>query len=157
MNRRTFIGAAVTASVAGCIGGNNDNDNESATPEPTVKEAKNVTKEAEEVQELAYRFHKKAKGTLDEPRVFIKKNGEIVIEYQSSAQSEGTLETQMYNIVDLFVEQIERGEEVTTFTVVSDKVQVIAPEPSVKAYYNGELEKDAFFKTIEVMPVERKD
>lgn len=148
MKRRTFIGTAVVASLAGCSGGNSEPVEEVPRTPETVPTEISVRKET------LKEYHSKVESLVDNPKVFVNKDGEVVLEYDSTVKSKDELETEVYSLIEIYVDLIEE-DEASTFTVVIDKVQYVAPSPPVKAYVRGDLELDALFETIEVMSVER--
>lgn len=145
----------MTASLAGCLGGNNGKPANSDSPGDSTQTIDNMPDEVSDVRSLAERYYEEVQSHLNDARVFINGEGEIALEYKSNKQTEDALETEMYQLADLFVETIENEEEATTLSIVVGKVQAIAPKPTVLAYYNDNLEQDAFFETIEVLPIER--
>lgn len=156
MDRRKFIVAAGTVSLAGCLGGNKEvpeNKTQPVNREPVDSEE--VTNEAKKVKRLAGKFHDEMSKYFDELSVFIRKNGEIIMEYTTDKKSSEALKTEIHNIAEEFVELIETEKEITNLTIITGKVQAIVAEIPIKKYYNGELEQNAFHETIEVISVER--
>lgn len=159
MNRRSFIGSLAGVSItatAGCLGGNSkspQNETQAADEDRKPVDPDEVTEEAKQVKDLASEFHGVMDEYYEDSRVFIKKNGEIVLEFTADAESPDAVESEIHNIIDEFIDLVDSPEEATTLTAATSKVQGIAPEPAVKKYAKGELERDALHETVEFLPL----
>ena len=140
----------MVASLAGCSGGNSEPAEEVQRTPETVPTEVSVRKET------LKEYHDEVNSLIDNPKVLVNKEGEVVLEYDSGVESKSALETEVYSLIEIYVDLISE-DEASTFTVVTGRVQYVAPSPSVKAYVRGDLKLDAFFKTVEVMPVERTE
>lgn len=151
----TIAGIGVGAAGSSLLGGNNSEPD--TGNDTTRKPAQDVPETVEALTPLASDFNERVNEHF-EATVYITDNAEIAVEYQSNAESKNEFQTEMYQIADLFATSVADGDyDAVTLTVVSGEVQAIAPEPTVTAYVNGEINKEAYLETIEVKGVERNN
>lgn len=160
MNRRSFVvatGASVSAvSLSGCFGGNDENNQESdSETQRRIVDNKDVPSNVRKTREVAEEYHSELNKYYEDFRIFIRQNGEIVIEYKENVNSSEALESELYRIADLFLDVVDDEEDARTVSVVGGRVQLILPKPPVVAYINGELERDAVHETMEITSVNR--
>lgn len=168
MNRRHFLtalgGIGVTA-VGGAgtvflIGGNDpaaaesDGTNNTRNDTQTVEDAPEAVAAA---QPLAEAFHAHIHSYYDNVRVFITREGDIVMEYDTEATSGDELTTEFHQIAVEYADVVGDEYEPNTLSIVADGVQAIVPEPTVDAHVSGDINQEAYLETIEVTGVERPD
>ncbi|ELZ06488.1 hypothetical protein C482_01680 [Natrialba chahannaoensis JCM 10990] len=157
MNRRAFIVAAGTTLFAGCSEINSDDNDEESNDEP--QQVESVPAEVKTLQPLAKDLKVEVSAHYDSARVFITSDGnELALDYVSSQESTDAVETELYQLADLYADVVINGDhDPTTLSIITSQVQAIVTEPALAAYVDDDLEQDAFFRTIEVMPIERRD
>ncbi|RYJ08511.1 hypothetical protein ELS19_18515 [Halogeometricum borinquense] len=156
MKRRTFITGAVGVGVI-AVGGTSaayvfDQSKENSKE----KVAKDVPESVEEVKPLAEAFHKRISPHFDDVRVFISRDGEIVMEYTTNTKSQSALNTEFSQIAAEYAD-VAADYKPTTLSMVTGPVQGIVPVSSLKAYLRDDINKKAFLQTIQVTDVERNN
>ncbi|WP_382274475.1 hypothetical protein [Halovivax cerinus] len=107
---------------------------------------------------LAADYYRAVTNHSDDARVFVTRDGEIVMEYSTHSETADELETELHLFADLFVDVVAEGEyDPVTISIITGTVEAIATEPAIEAYVSGDLEKAAFFETVEILGVERSN
>lgn len=89
--------------------------------------------------------------------VYPYRNGLVVMEYQSDAESGKDLLKEFYRIAVEYIKVIENGDHTPrTLAIVVSEVQAVVPKPSIKAHLSGRINQEAFLQTIEVRSIERR-
>lgn len=154
MRRRKFLAAAGGLGLigaAGCVEEEDDLEEDMQTEKrPTVTNAPEPVKA---VKPLAVAFHKRISEYYPDVRLFISPDEAIItIEIAPNATSAEEL-TQEFNRLALeFVATIKEGDfDPATLSVVASDVRAFIVESAVRAHVNGEINEEAFLKTIETM------
>lgn len=85
-------------------------------------------------------------------------DGAPVVELHPDTTSTGDLEVQYSEVALTYADVVERGNyDARTLTIIIGEAQVVVPEPTVRAYTNGEINREAYLETLEVTDVERTD
>lgn len=154
MKRRTMLystvaaGISMVSAVTWHITGKERGKEEKVVTESDLPEGSNL--------ELARSFAKEIKKYFSSASVFITDDGTVAMEYETDTNTKNELETELYSIADKFASHAsEHGSD--TLTILVDEVQMIVPEPTVKAYTSEEINQEAFFKTLEVKQIENND
>lgn len=162
MRRRNFlaVGGGVSAAALGgagvwfLTGGAAPGSGASATPVQTVTDAPDVVESA---RPLAEAFHAHITEFYPEARIFITQQGSIVMEYQTGAESEAEVTGELHRIATEYAMVVNGGNhDPHTFTIVTSEIQAIVPRPTVEAHVSGEINEEAYLKTIEVEAIERR-
>jgi len=149
-----LIAAGVFAGAMTVAGGNNDTTAPNNTTDRTVVE--NPPAEVNASQPLAKAFYTRVNPRFDGSHVYIRRDGSLVMQYNTSAGSPSALESELHRIAFEYATVVKNGEhQPKTLSIVTRKVKVIAPGPTVAAYANGTINKEAYLKTIEVTDIER--
>jgi len=147
------LGVVGTGGVGAYVitGGNNQsNDTASKSRQPDDDE---IPEEIRRVRPLAKDFTSQITEHFD-GKVFISKEAEIIFQYESNADSRSSLDTEFSQIADVYANVVIDGEHSpTTLSMIVGPVQGIVPEPSLTAYVNGGINKEAYLKTVEVTDV----
>ena len=156
MNRRTLLasaGGVTTVLAGGAIWNLTGGDK----PDSTTNESTEIPPSVQEVKPLAQSFHEHIRQYFSDARVFIRpETGEIVMEYDPSADSGDELNTQLHQIATEYATVAEDSSvRPPTFSIIADSVQAIVSETVVNAYLDGDINEDAYLETIEVTDVER--
>ena len=133
---------------------------QSAAEEPEEPENPPETppEDVNESQTLATAFYKNVTKYQPDARVFIEPTGEIAVEYTTEAESAEDVEQEMYGIADEYARTVNAtGEPPKTLTIITGGVKATVPRPTVGAYANGTIDKNAYIETIEVGNVNRTD
>lgn len=158
MQRRTLLASVASVALAGCMepgpdwGENNDqsqNQPEMDSDRPTTvpEDVERIRPLMEDVAKAIHQYYPKA-------RIFANKDAELYMEYETDKETPSAVETELHQIADLYVEAVGDHDPVT-FTIVTGRVQAVVPANTAELYLNGDLEKDAFHKTIGIASVER--
>ena len=160
MDRRSFIlgvggtlGLVATGGVgAYVVTGGNNQSGDSAPKSREVSEDE-IPEKIQAVQPLAKDFTTEITSHFD-GKVFISKQAELIFQYESDAESRSSLDTEFSQIADVYGDVVKNGDhDPVTLSMIVGPVQGIVPEPSLTAYVNGEINKEAYLKTVEVTDV----
>jgi glycine/D-amino acid oxidase-like deaminating enzyme len=156
MTRRTFIGLTTIAAAGGgaaaaySYGGNFQSE---AAPSSDSEPPESV----EKYRPLAADLYDELSEYYDQLGVYVRE-AEIAVEIRPDAESEDALVNEFKQIAELYANLIEReGHPAATLSIVAGKVQGVVPISSLRAYLNGEIDKKAYLKTVEVTDVERRN
>lgn len=159
MNRDTkfLLGVLITLSVFALIGlvvvsggnGTSPQQDQSPVNDTTVSE------EVEDVYPLALELDMQMNGYFNDVEVYVSNEGEIAMRYRTNAEAGEELKKEMQRIaVEYASISNETSVNPPTLSIISGNVQMVVPEPTVKSYTNGDINKEAFIKTLEVIKVE---
>lgn len=160
MKRRTLLIGVGTALASTAVGGtgayvmmNDSESSDNSTPEPRQVEDGEIPAKIKEVQPLAKDFTTEITSHFT-GKVFISKQAELIFQYESDAESRSSLDTEFSQIADVYADVVQNGDhDPVTLSMIVGPVQGIVPEPSLTAYVNGEINKEAYLKTVEVTDV----
>jgi len=152
MKRRNLLYSTVGVGVSmiGAFGWHitSQEETEEVVTESDLPEGSNL--------ELARSFAKEIKTYFPSASIYITDDATVAMRYETDTESKSELETELYTIADKFASHAsEHGSD--TLTILVDKVQMIVPEPTVKAYTEDEINQEAFFKTLEIKGTEYND
>lgn len=82
-----------------------------------------------------------------ENKVIIKRDGNIILMYQSNAQNGNQLKTEIRSIAKMYGQVAAENSEMGSLIIRSNGVLLTVPVDSAIAYGNGDLKEDAFFET----------
>jgi len=157
------VGISIVAVLVMGIGTVGDDVHSSESPvgeteNRQVVEEHEVSEEVKKAQPIAEEFHATITEYYPNSRVFIDKNGYIVLQYETEKENVGELKTEIHQIAEKYTGAVETVEgNATGFSVVTGKVQAVVPPGSVDAYIAGDINQNAFHQTIEVTGIERSD
>lgn len=161
MNRRALLTAAGGSLLAGggvigvsMIGGNKETANNTTSKENVTDEAPQVVRN---VQPLAATFRDHIDDYFDSVRVFITQNGEIVMQYSTTAETESALKSEMHRIAKEYATIVKEGHQPVSLTIVTGKVQGIIPTAAIKAYVRGDINEEAYHETLQVTGIETNE
>lgn len=161
MTRRIYgiASAAVVLIAAAGFGGyvaaGTTSDQTAETPPPTVSDP---PKEVANAQPLAEAFYTNIVDYYPDARVFITQQGYIAMEFSPAADSGDGVKRELGEIALEYSRVVnDTGYNATTLSIVTGRVEAVAPEPSVEAHANGNLTDEAYSETIEVRAIERTD
>lgn len=83
-----------------------------------------------------------------ENSVRIKQDGNLLLLYSSSAANGNQLKTEMKQVALLYAEVAANNPEVGALTIRANGVTLTVPADSAIAHGNGDINEEAFFKTI---------
>lgn len=109
-------------------------------------------------QLMAMSFRQEIQQYQDNVRVLVSPDGqEILVTYESDATSPDQLHSQMTQIALMYAEGLENASDSRTLSIVVDKTQMVALQPVVEDYANGDLQRDAFLEMLRVTDVQRNN
>lgn len=165
MKRRELLLSAAGVSALGLgigVGGvvvltGDDGSSGSKTTSTRVERTvTNVPEKVAAVKPLAEEVTRKI-GSRFDARVFITRDGELVMEYTTTAESKNELRTEFNRIASEYSGIVDDGNyDPTTLSIVTGQVQAVVPVSSLRAYLNDEINQDAFLETITVTDIERR-
>lgn len=133
------------------MGGEPQEDNINQT------DPKDAPQEVRESQDLAEDLLIESSRHFNNVNVYISTEGEIALEYTTTADSPSEVETEMHQIAKLYAEQVENESQARTLSIITGRVQAVVPRPTVEAYVRGDINEEAFLETVEITDVNRTD
>lgn len=149
----TVIALLLMSTLSGPIGSNDSGQPTDGTAtEATQGQAVTPSGAVLEAKPSAKRLHKSVSAHFDDVRVLLSQDGaEVVVEYSTDAESASELETELHQIAQLYADSVENESAARTLVVSVDNVQAVAPKPTVAAYVNGSINKEAYLETVEII------
>lgn len=171
LSRRRFVGllagvgvtgAVVGGGVAYTVGGNDHTAAPTPTPTPTpATPAATVTPSAavNAVKPLAGAFYERVASQFDDVRVFVSQDAEVVMRYTSSATDGDALRAEFHQIAVAYARAVREtvgASEAVSLTLVVGPARAIVTGAAAGAFARGDLQRDAYLETIEVVNSERR-
>jgi len=166
LSRRSFVKGGVGSFVgtsfmmlSGCGGFSTDQPEETpsetdSTPEGKVLTGDDIPMEIQKVKDLATALKRDAEASeypFKEIRIFIKKDAsQIVFNYISQSKESNEFQMEFEKIALMYADLASEYDDPPSLLIRLGKVEGVVSKHSVKAYNNGNLEKDAFLKTIAI-------
>lgn len=149
------VGIVLTGVVVNEVMGSNKTAENNQDKKEFVED---VPESVNKSRPLAEDFYMDIREHFDDVRVFIKQDGEIVMEYSTTADSGEQVKTEIHQIANEYAKLVkEKNYTGRTLSIVVGQVQGVVPNATVRAYAQGEINQEAFLETIGVTTVERND
>lgn len=86
---------------------------------------------------------------------YISSTGEIAMQYKTTADSPEGLKAELHRISNRYAQIVDNESRARTLSIITGSVQAVATKPAVQAHVRGDINKEAYLKTIEITDVNR--
>jgi len=150
-NKSVIVGIVITLLVVGGIGGvmfgvsQSEETEQTDTPEPVNQSE--VPQEVIDSKPGAVAMKEAFTNEYDN-HVSITSDGNLVVRYSSTAQNGNQLKDEMKQVALLYTDVAAEHPEVGSLTIYANGVILTVPANSAQAHGNGDIDEEAFFKTV---------
>lgn len=148
MKRRGFIATTVGIATAGCLSRSNNNKN---IPQgQTSNNKEEIPESVVSLKPLAEGFARRLYEHYPHSSVSIGTENNIIVNLKIEENVD--LRTEINKVAKLFADTVKEGNhEPASLDIVSGEVHAMVVEPNVRYYVNGDINQEAYLKTIEIL------